>query len=220
MDIEKKYNSKVYRFFDFLYKLLIINLFTIFLSILIIPAFPAIVAMFATIRDDLDETNPLKAYFRNFKKYFKKSFITGIILIIAIAIVAFAFYFYAFAIPQDTFNEIIFQMGIIVMILLMLVMLMSVVHLPLLVIIFKSLTIIETFKTAFYISFRYILTTLVLLGMFVLKIVGVVLFPIWIIFGLTLPTFLGVKITKPIYYKFEKIDLEKIMHKAEDDFYE
>ncbi len=217
MDFEKKINSKPYRFFDFLYKLLIVNLFTFFLSLLIVTFFPAVVAMNATIRNDLDEPNPFKAYFSNFAHYFKKSFMIGLIIIFVIAIIGFAFYFYAYAVPQDDFNTIIFQMGVVVMLLLMLVLIMICVHLPLIIVVFKSLTIGETIRTSFYISFRYFLTTLILFGMFLLKIIGIILFPIWIIIGISLPTFLGIKITRPIYYKFEKIDLEKIMHQAEED---
>lgn len=220
MDIEKKMNSKSYRFFDFLYKLLIMNLVTFLLSLLIITAFPAIVSLNATIKNDMDEVNPFKAYFSNFGHYFKKSFLIGLLIIVTIAIICFAFYFYAYAVPQDTFNKIVFQMGVAVMIILMIIVIMLCVHLPLLIVSFTSLTIGETIKTSFYISFRYFLTTLVLFGMFVLKIIGIALFPIWIIFGISLPTFLGIKITKPVYLKFEKIDLEKIMHQAEEDFYE
>ncbi|MFR7880438.1 MAG: hypothetical protein ACLU5J_02405 [Christensenellales bacterium] len=49
-NIEKKYSSKTYRFFDLLYKLLVINLLIIILSIPVITIFPAIVAATATIK--------------------------------------------------------------------------------------------------------------------------------------------------------------------------
>lgn len=218
MDYEKKINSKFYRFFDFVYKLLIMNLLTFFLSLLVVTFIPAVVAMNATIKYDMDETNPFKAYFRNFKTYFKKSFLINLLLIAILGIVGFSFYFYSYAVFSDEVNQIISQMGIVVMIVLGLVIIMIGVHIPLITITFPSLTVMEIIKTCFYISFRYFLTTLILTGMFVLKIVGLIAFPIWIIIGISLPTFLGVKFTKPVYYKFEKIDLEKIMHEVEEEF--
>ncbi len=225
MDYEKKVNSKLYRFFDFLYKLLIMNLLTFFLSLFIFTLFPAVVALNATIKNDIDEPNPFKSYFINFKKYFKKSFFIGILLLILIAVVGFAFFFYSYNQPNVEENakktmEVIFQMGIVVMVLLAIVILMVIVHIPLLMVTFKSLTCGELIKTAFYVSFRYFLTTLILVGMFVIKVVGILAFPIWILFGISLPTFLGIRFTKPVYYKFEKIDLEKIMHEAEEDINE
>ena len=90
-------------------------------------------------------------------------------------------------------------------------------HLPLLIITFESLTVMETIKTAFYIVFRYFLTTLILLAMFVLKLVGTIAAPIWLLVGISLPTLLGIKLTYPVYYKFENIDLEKIMHQVEEE---
>jgi len=217
MDFEKKINSKPYRFFDFLYKLLIMNLLTFFLSLLVFTFLPAVTALNATIKYDMDEPNPLKAYFSNFKKYFKKSFLINLILLFIVLLVGFAFYFYAYNDIKDEINEVISQMGIIVMILLGIILIMVCVHIPLLLITFNSLSVGEIIKTSFYISFRYFLTTLILFSMFILKIIGIIAFPIWIIIGISLPTFLGIKLTKPVYYKFEKIDLEKIMHEVEDE---
>ena len=37
------------------------------------------------------------------------------------------------------------------------------------------------------------------------------------LFGISLPIYLGVKITAPVYYKFSKIDFEKIMHAGEEE---
>lgn len=216
-DYEKKINSKPYRFFDWVYKLLIMNIFTLIFVCLIFTAFPAIIAMNATIKYDMNESNIFRTYFSNFKYYFKKAFIINLLLILVIAVVGFAFYFYSYAIPQDDINSIIFQLGVAVMIVLGVIIIMLCVHIPLLTITFESLTVGEIIRTSFYISFRYFVTTLILFGMFVLKIVGTIATPIWLLFGLSLPTLLGIKLTEGVYYKFEKIDLEKIMHMAEDD---
>lgn len=216
-DYDKKINSKPYRFFDWVYKLLIINIFTFIFILLIFTGLPAIVAMNATIKYDMNETNIFKSYFSNFKYYFWKAFGINIILLVVIGVVGFAFYFYSYAQAQDDAHNIIFQLGLAVMIILGIVVTMLCVHVPLIMITFESLTVGEIIKTSFYISFRYFVTTLILFGMFVLKIIGTIATPIWLLFGISLPTLLGIKLTAGVYYKFEQIDLEKIMHMAEED---
>lgn len=217
MDIEKKVNSKAHRFFDWLYKLLVMNVFTIMSVIPIITAFPAIVATFATIKNDMKEPGIFKNFFHNYKKYFLKSFLIGLIIIGALAIACFAFYFYAYAIPQDNLNKIIFEMGIAVILILIIIIIMLCSHIPLIIITFNSLSISEIIRTAFYISFRYFISTLILFGMFVVSVIGVIALPIWFLFGVSLPILLGIKFTQAIYYKFEQIDLETILQQAEDD---
>lgn len=220
MNYEKKMNSKVYIFFDWLYKLLIMNVFTLIFMCLIVTFLPAITAMNATIKYDINDTGIFKNYFSNFKRYFLKSFLIELLFLVVIGIVGYAFYFYSYGIfDMDSYKtfKIIFQVGIVVMLLLGIIVLMMSMHLPLLIITFEELTVIETIKTAFYIVFRYFLTTLILLAMFVIKVVGTIAAPIWLLVGISLPTLLGIKLTYPVYYKFEKIDLEKIMHQVEED---
>ena len=69
MNYEKKMNSKIYIFFDWLYKLLIMNVFTLIFICLVITFLPAVTAMNATIKYDINETNIFKCYFSNFKRY-------------------------------------------------------------------------------------------------------------------------------------------------------
>ena len=223
MNYEKKVNSKLHIFFDWLYKLLIMNVLTFFFSILIVTFLPAITAMNATIKYDMNDTRIFRCYFSNFKRYFWKSFKIELLFLVVGLIVFYAFYFYSYGIfnQEDTpyYNvfKIIFQVGVAVILLLGIIIVLMCLHLPLLIITFESLTVMETIKTAFYIVFRYFLTTLILLAMFILKIIGTIAAPIWLLVGISLPTLLGIKLTYPVYYKFENIDLEKIMHQVEED---
>lgn len=217
MNYEKKINSKIYIFFDWLYKLLVMNLFTIIFCCLIVTFLPAITAMNATIKYDINETGIIRNYFSNFKRYFFKSFKIELLFLILIAIVGYGFYFYSASNIDSHVFIIIFQIGIAVMMLCGLIILLIALHLPLLIITFENLTVMETIKIAFYIVFRYFITTLILLAMFIVKIVGTIAAPIWFLVGLSLPTLLGIKLTYPVYYKFENIDLEKIIQQAEED---
>ena len=40
---------------------------------------------------------------------------------------------------------------------------------------------------------------------------------IWTMIGISLPKYLGLRFTKPLYYKLEKIDMEKINQQIEED---
>ena len=234
---EKRYNSKLFRFFDLLYRLLVLNIMTIIISLPIITFFPAIVAMVSTLKYDMSETGIFKPYFRNFKKYFWKSFWMGLALLICFAAGAYAYYFWINVETDLAFMKIIIQIGIVVLL---------VSHLPQLICIFKDLPNFQIFKVSFYISFRYFLTTLIMLivnlvaygslviiltliftskkideetGKTVLAVHSSVriMLVIWTMIGISLPKYLGLRFTKPLYYKLEKIDMEKINQQIEED---
>lgn len=204
--------SKLFIFFELIYRLLIVNIFTFFLILPIFTSLPAIVAAYATLKNGIDDTKVIKSYFKNFSFYFWKSFKIGLILLVAIAVVLYAFFFYRYQDAIIDFEEIWYQIGMAVILILMLILVLVSVNLPLLVITFKKLTVIETIKTSFYITFRYFITTLILFLMLIFQIVGIVAFPIWIILGISLPIMLSIRFTAVVYKKFELIDLEKIMH--------
>lgn len=217
MDYNKKMNSKFFLAFEWIYRLVVINLFTLLFICLIFTGIPGIVAAHATLKRGLSETSVLKAYFRNFKKYFWKSFFVGLILIVVMAVIIYAFCFYSYQEAQWEFDTIAFQMGIVVMIMFALVLALLCVHIPLIIITFPRLNVWEVYKTAFYVSFRYFLTTLILLAMLILEIIGVIAAPIWLLIGISLPMLLGIKLTAAVYMKFEMIDLEKIIKNVEEE---
>lgn len=223
-DNDKKYSSKTYRFFDLLYKLLVINISTIILSIPIITIFPMLVACVATIRNDLDEGNIIKAYFRNVKQYFIKSFLLGIGLLLIFAIIIYAFFFWIFQEFHQSSMEWIAQAGFVAMVVCLIIYLFSVVHIPYLIIILPKLRTIDLVKTSFYMAFRYLFTTIammitfcVILGLLMVCIAVPGLLAVWMIIGISLPIFLITKITKPIYYQFEKVDFDKISKQIEEE---
>ena len=152
---EKRYNSKLFRFFDLLYRLLVLNIMTIIISLPIITFFPAIVAMVSTLKYDMSETGIFKPYFRNFKKYFWKSFWMGLALLICFVAGAYAYYFWINVETNHAFMKIIIQIGIVVISICVLILVLLVSHLPQLICIFKDLPNFQIFKVSFYISFRY-----------------------------------------------------------------
>lgn len=221
---DKKYSSKLYRFFDLLYKLLVINILTIILSLPIITIFPILVASIATIRNDLSEGNILKAYFRNVKQYFMKSFLLGLCLLAILAIIIYAFFFWIFQEFHQSSMEWIAQAGLVAMIVCLIAYMFAIVHIPYLMIILPKLRNTDIVKTSFYMAFRYILTTIAMIITFCIIIAVLLicvaipgLLSVWMIIGISLPIFLITKITKPIYYQFEKVDFDKISKQIEEE---
>ena len=223
MSLEKKLNSKTYRFFDYLFGLVIVNLFTIILSIFIITLLPAFTAAYQTISDfkDVGPTKVFRMYFSNFKKHLEKSFIIGLFIIIIIVIASFSMYFYSRHFEATNF---VGQAGYWIMLVVLLLLVLFSLHLPLVMVNFQSFGIMDTIRISIFICFRYFISSLIILGMNIVMLIGVLAFPIWVVIGLSLPIFLSIKLTDATYYYLRKIDLEKIIQKAkeiedeEDDF--
>ncbi len=224
-NFEKKYTSKLYKFFDLLYKLLVINISIIILSLPIITMFPIIVAAHATIKNDLNQTSIFKALFTNFKKYFKRSVKMGICLLLAFGAGIYGYLFWSF---QDFNNnhtmEIIAQIAIIVLIICLIIFTFIIVHIPLLTITFEKLDNFQIFKMSLFLSVKYFITTLimlfslaVILGVLFLCLIQPGLLAIWMIFGISLPMYLVIKFTTPIYYRFAKIDFQKINERIDEE---
>lgn len=223
---QKKYNSKLYRFFDMVYRLLVVNIITIIISLPIITLFPSIVAATKTLKDNMSDGSIIKSYFKNFGKYFFRSFKMGIVVILIYGAGAYGYFFWTFLIDyeQNPAMEVVAQVGIPVIVICLIIFTFMIVHIPLLMITFEKLTNGEIFKTSLFVSVRYFLTTLLMLFSVVL-IVGILLLSmitpgilaVWMILGISLPMFIIIKVTTPIYYRFAKIDFKKINDEVERD---
>ena len=227
LDYEQKLNSKPYRFFDQIYRLLVLNVITIILGITVVGLFPAFVATTATLKQG-NQMNVFKQFFKNFLHYFKKSFFVGLILFILYLIDIYAIYFYATSVVKDAsdfdLTLLFINAGFIVSGVAFILITFLSVHLALLLITFESFTVGEIYRTSFYVSIRYFLTTLILfvlqvliIGSFIYCMFDARFLAVWLLIGISLPVFLQVKVTTPIYYKLSQIDFEKIMHQLDEE---
>lgn len=213
MEFEKLIQSKTFGFFDWVYRLLIINLMVIFLMVPVISILPAIVSAYATFKNHLDGdiTNTFKLFFRNLKKYFERSFTVWIVIVVATLIGGYSIIFYGSLSKENLLS----QAGFYVMIFMILLIFIMIVNMPLLIIYFPKLKGVDLFKASTYLSFKFIGTTLILLGLLVVTIITAPFLPYSILFGFSLPIFIALKVTKPVYrylteIKFdEKITLEE-----------
>ena len=126
MSLEEKVSGKTYSFFEWIYRLVIINLLTILLSILIIPLFPALCAAIGTIKESLkgDTTDAWKLYFRQFKKYMEKAFLVELVLLGIVVIAGVSIWF----IWIDSICQPYAQAGFAVMVLVIFLVLLLMLH--------------------------------------------------------------------------------------------
>ena len=214
MSLEEKVSGKTYSFFEWIYRLVIINLLTILLSILIIPLFPALCAAIGTIKESLkgDTTDAWKLYFRQFKKYMEKAFLVELVLLGIVVIAGVSIWFYMARLNLSTFYA---QAGFAVMVLVIFLVLLLMLHLPYLLVTFPVLSVSDLLKTTLFITFRFFLSTLYLLFTLVLLLTMLPLIPISALIGISVPLFLGVVLTKPLYSYLEKINIDEIIKQVE-----
>ena len=60
-------------------------------------------------------------------------------------------------------------------------------------------------------------TLAVILGVLFLCLIQPGLLAVWMIFGISLPMYLVIKFTTPIYYRFAKIDFKKISDQIDEE---
>ena len=89
-------NGKVFNFFDWVWRLMVLNVLTLVFSLGIITIMPAISASFKTIKDTKENYNSkiFKPFIINFAYLFRDTFAFSLILIAMIGISGFAFLFY------------------------------------------------------------------------------------------------------------------------------
>ncbi|HHU80782.1 MAG TPA: YesL family protein [Acholeplasmataceae bacterium] len=214
MDFEKLIKSKTFSFFDWLYRLLVINLMMIFMMLPVLTLLPGVVAAYATIRDhgNGDITNTFKLFFRNFKKYFERSFTVWIIIVLATLVGGYSIIFYGSLSTENLLS----QAGFYVMLFMFLLILLLLVNIPLLIINFPSLKGMDIFRATTYISFKFLGTTLILFGLFVLTIVIAPFLPISVLFGFSAPVYFAIKITKPVYNFLVSINFDEKITREEE----
>ncbi|MGD9604766.1 MAG: DUF624 domain-containing protein [Bacilli bacterium] len=116
MKFEKLFNSKFYMFFEWLYRMIIINLLFILCSVLGLIVFsivPSFIAMITIIKSLSTETSfPIvRPFFRIFLKHFKQNIVLSLVFLVLTLMFLFNTYFFFLAWQeyQALINEIIFN---------------------------------------------------------------------------------------------------------------
>lgn len=220
-------NSKAYQVFDYICRLIILNIllivisFSIFIifsnifpdmnntykALLLIPTavtfFPALVSVFSVIKEyeTIKSTGVLKEFFRGFKKYYFKTLLFSILIIGVFMLVSNSYSF--FNSLKET--ELVYMMGYIITLSLILVLIIMIVHLPLVIIYFDGLSINHYLKLSFIFAFKDLGLTLLITALVIGSIILSFLFyPYLFIIGFSLTAYLIVKLTLKKYIKISE----------------
>lgn len=218
------YNSKIFRFFDYVFRLVLINLFillpsfllfyimTIFFNDLIntvwglltlIPAvlymYPAICAGVDLIRKyELKETNGVfKEFFKSLKRVYLKAFLETLIILVFVVL----FYFSISYFVRHYEDGIINVIGLYLSIAFAIMLLVIIVHLPLVMNYMEGCLIFDDIKLAGMMAFQDLLITIGLV-LFIIGDVAIMMVTptVAVICGFSLPMYLLVKLTFKKYY--------------------
>ena len=220
-------NSKAYQVFDYICRLIILNLLLIIISfsifllainifpdmkdiyqmLFLIPTainlLPSIVAVADVIRGYEIEKNTgvLKEFFTSFKKHFKKSFLLSVLLIISALLISNSITFFSNMKAEGS----IYTIGLALSLSIVVILIISLVHLPLTMIYFDDLKISHYIKLSFIFGFKdfglsLLLTIFVVLTIVISSLSGLYL----ILIAFSLVIYLDVKLTKNKYVKISE----------------
>ena len=227
----KIFNSKAYQVFDYICRLIILNIlligcsFSIFLIItnifkdlneiyqliLFIPSaftlMPSILSVFSVIKSyEVDEaTGVFKEYFRNFKKYYLKSLLLSFVLIVYIILMGNS-YSYFDSMKTSGIGNLI---GYLLTISFVFISILCFVHLPLTIIYFEDLKLKHYIKLSFIFAFKDLGLTIILTILVMSSIILCYYFNLYLlILAFSLTIFLIVKLTKSKYLKISERNKE------------
>lgn len=220
-------NSKAYQVFDYICRLIILNLLLIIISfsifllainifpdmkdiyqmLFLIPTainlLPSIVAVADVIRGYEIEKNTgvFKEFFTSFKKHFKKSFLLSVLLIISALLISNSITFFSNMKAEGS----IYTIGLALSLSIVVILIISLVHLPLTMIYFDDLKISHYIKLSLIFGFKdfglsLLLTIFVVLTIVICSLSGLYL----ILISFSLVIYLDVKLTKNKYVKISE----------------
>lgn len=220
-------NSKAYQVFDYICRLVILNLLLVIISfsifIIMINIFPnmknvyrilcliptalnflpCVVAIADVIKGYEIEKNTgiFKEFFTSFKKHFSKASLLSVLLIVCILLIGNSVSF--FSTMQS--SGVIYTIGLGLSLSLVLVLIIGFIHMPLVMIYFDDLKLIHYIKLSLIFGFKDIGLTLLLTLFVIGTIVLSYLFSFYlVILAFSLVIYLIIKLTKNKYFKISE----------------
>lgn len=230
MSTNKFVKGRLYRFLDYVLRLVLLNFWvvipsfsilvvysliskdatTIWFYLTLVPLliwlFPSIVAVTDVIRQYEDEqTNTIfKDFFKSLKRTYIKSFIIGLVIYVLIFLLYNSFQF--FSINQN--KDIVYTIGVALTISFMIATALVVVHIPLVLSYFTELSLIEYIKLALIMAFKEIGTTiLIIISVGIVLLISIAYYFVMIIGGIAVSLYLIVKLSFKQYIKiYRKVE--------------
>lgn len=216
-------SNKVFTFFDWVWRLMVLNMLMLVFSIGVITIMPAICAGFKTIKDTKENYTPkiVKPFIKNFLYLFRDTFAFSIILVAVVGIAGYAFLWYDGVVgatggstnQMDQTWLIIAMVSITIVILGIVIVSMAFVQLPM-VLNYFYYGFIDNIKLSFYMAFKYFITTIIEVVVMIISVVLLVnalflyhLLPLWLFFGISLPLYINY-IVSLRFYRFVSGQME------------
>ena len=218
------YNSKIFKFFDYVFRLVLINLlilvpsfliiylmslffkdriYTIWGLIALIPAllylYPAVCAGIDLIRKyEMKECNTVfKEFFKSLKRIYLKALLETILLILIIVLFGNSIIFFYVNISKG----VVYGFGLVLAVAFTLMLLTIIVHLPLVMNYMAGCRVVDDIKLASMMAFQDLAITIGIVIVTVAVIsLAMVNITIAVICGFSLPMYLLVKLTFKKYY--------------------
>lgn len=215
MKEEKVGQSKIFSFFDWVWRLMVLNVLTIIFSLGIITIMPAICACFKTIKDTKENYTPhiFRKFYSNFKYLFRDTYLFSILFVVVIGVCGYAYLWYDGVVgatnnsleKMDQTWLIIAMVSIMIVMLGTLIVTMAFIQLPM-VINYFYYGFSDNIKLCFYMAFKYIITTLIETVVVITSLVALVnaiftyhLIPLWLFFGISLPEYIIYIVSRRFY---------------------
>ncbi len=215
MEEKKLSNGKIYNFFDWVWRLMVLNVLTIVFSLGIITIVPAICATFKTIKDTKENYSPqiFKKFFANFIFLFRDTFVFSIILLFVIGVAGYGFLWYDGVVGATSGSDnrldqtwlTIAMVSITIVVLGVLLVTMALIQLPM-VINYFCYGFMDNVRMCFYMAFKYFMTTVLEVIIVIISVIVLInglftyhLLPLWLFFGVSLPLYVMYIISKRFY---------------------
>lgn len=224
--------SKLYRFLDYVLRLVLLNFLVVIpsFSILMIYSlfskdtesiwfyltllplllwlFPSVVATADVIRQYEDnQTNTIfKDFFKSLKKHYLKSFIAGIIIFLLIFLLYNSFTYFS----TNQNKDIVYLIGLLLTISFIVTLALVVVHIPLVFIYFSGMSFFEYIQLALIMAFKGIGTTiLIVIAVLIVLFISFMYYIVMIVCGISIAIYLIVKLSFKQYIKiYRKVEEE------------
>ncbi|MDF2698704.1 MAG: hypothetical protein K0Q49_260 [Haloplasmataceae bacterium] len=180
MNFESFINGKVYEAFNWIFKMLLINLLWLITTVLGLGIFtfmPATIALFILVKSVInnEEVPIIKTFFKIVKKEYIKSQKIFLVLLIIGSIIYFNFKFYL------RINSLLTSVGIVIIFMILIFYILICTHICIVYIYYPHVKVFRTFKLAFLISMLYAFKTFLIIAVNV--IIGFLLLYFKILFA-------------------------------------
>ncbi|MDD4211856.1 MAG: DUF624 domain-containing protein [Bacilli bacterium] len=217
MNIEKFVNSKIYRFFDWVWRITVLNILTLITSLGIITFLPSITACYKTIYDYTagEEKNVFSAYFRNLKNNFIRPLEGNIFIIGAAIVFVVALIFYSETSEGVGILTTISVIGFYFVAFAMVLLLLITIQLPMIYTHF-NFRYFDNFRFAFYVATKHIASSLGCVLIIALEVLLYIVFvPLWAVTCLSIPILAGHLLFKKTYWMLIHQENQDLMERKD-----